>query len=93
VNRQRLAHDFAHAHPRVQRSKGILKNHLHLPPLLPQFFAAERQQILPVEFDFAGIRLDKPQKHSRKSSLAATAFPDHSKGFPGFDGETYAVHS
>jgi hypothetical protein len=93
VNRQRLAHDFAHAHPRVQRSKRILKNHLHLPALPPQLFAAKRQQILPVKLDFARIRLDKPQEHSRESSLAATAFTDNSKSFPGFDRETHPIHS
>jgi len=30
VNGQRLSNDFAHAHPRIERGKRILKNHLHL---------------------------------------------------------------
>jgi hypothetical protein len=60
VNRERLAHNLSHAHPRVQRRKWILKNHLHLPPFPPQRFPAQRQQILPVKLNVSGIRLDQP---------------------------------
>src|SRR5713101_6156627 len=93
MNRQRLPNDLTHAHLWIQRRKGILKNHLHLPAPLPQSFAAKRQQIPPIKFDFARIGLNKPQQHPRQRSLAATALPDHRKSLSRFHAKTNAVHS
>jgi hypothetical protein len=65
VNLQRLAHNRAHAHPRIERRERILENHLHLRPQTPQRPTVRREQILPTEAKLTRIRLDQPQQHSR----------------------------
>jgi hypothetical protein len=92
VNRQGLRDNRPHAHSGIQRRKRILKDHLHLPPLYPQRFAAQPQQVLPIECDLAGIRLNQSQQHARQCRLAATALPDNRKRFPGRNRKTDAVH-
>ena len=47
VNFQTFADDIADAHPRVQRSIGILKNDLHLPSRVAEFALGQSQQVFP----------------------------------------------
>ena len=93
VNGQGFGHNLADAHSGVQRSEGILKNHLHLPALAAEFFIAERQQIQSLELYFAGIRLNEPQKHSRERGFATATLADDGQGFTGRDRESDAIHS
>src|ERR1700726_513166 len=92
MNRQRLPHNLSHTHPRIQRRKWILKDHLHLPPLPPQLFAAKPKQILPIKFNLAGIRFNQTQKHPCQRSLTAAALANHGKRFPNRHGETHTVN-
>jgi len=70
VNGKRLGNDFADAHSRIERSEGILKNHLHL--------AALRTQLLPLN-----VSRSRPSKRSsppsgsinRRSMRANVVFP------------------
>jgi hypothetical protein len=92
VNRQGLRNNRPHPHPGIQRRKRILEDHLHLPPLYPQRFAAQPQQVLPFECDLARIRLNQPQQHPRQCRLAASTLPDNRERFPGRNREAHAVH-
>jgi hypothetical protein len=53
VNHERLGHDVAHLHARVQRGVRVLKNYLHLAPQLSQIFRPERQHVFRFKPDFA----------------------------------------
>jgi hypothetical protein len=46
---QRLGDDFADAQARMERSKGILKDHLHAAALGTQFVAAQGKQVAVLE--------------------------------------------
>jgi hypothetical protein len=81
VNFQAFSDDIADAHPRVQRSIGILKNDLHLPPRIAEFALGQSQQVFSLEINFAAGRLDEPKNGSSQCRLAAAGFADDAQGF------------
>src|SRR5678816_417610 len=77
VNFQTFADDIADAHPRVQRSIGILKNDLHLPPRIAEFTLRQGQQVFPLEVNLAAGRLNEPKNGSSQRRLAAAGLADN----------------
>ena len=50
---QRLGHDFFHAHARVERGEGVLKDDLHVAAEAAELAAAGGEHVLAVEIDGA----------------------------------------
>ena len=82
MNGQRLGNDFGDAHARIERSEGVLNNHLHLAALRAQLFSAQREKISRVKTEFTAVRFDQSQEHTRQGGLAAAAFADDGKVSP-----------
>ena len=61
VDGQRLGHDVADGHPRVERGIGVLEDDLHLAPKLSDLAARELRQLLTEEANGAARRLDQLQ--------------------------------
>ena len=61
VDDERLLHDVAHAHPRVERRVGILEDDLHVAARQPHPLARERQDVLAAEPDLARRGLHQAQ--------------------------------
>ena len=81
MDHQRLGDDLFHAHARVQRGKGILKDDLHIAAQAAQLAAASGEHVLPVEGNVAGSGLDEAEKHAPQGGLAAARFADKAERF------------
>ena len=81
--RDRLHHGFA----RIQRREGILENDLHVRTAFPQFPAAELKDILPVENDLSGGRLDQPEDAAPGRGFSAAGFADDAESSALLQGE------
>jgi hypothetical protein len=81
------------SHARIERSEGILKHHLHLPPRCTQLRSTKRQQVFPCELELAGIRLDESQEQSGECRFPAATFADHGKSFTLRYLQAHAVNS
>jgi hypothetical protein len=90
MNGQRLGNDFGDAHARIERSEGVLNNHLHLAALRAQLFSAQREKISRVKTEFTAVRFDQSQEHTCQGGLAAAAFADDGKVSPHLT-ETYII--
>jgi len=90
---QRFANDFSDTHARIERSKRILEDHLHLAPLCTQFRSRQRKQIASRKNDMSAVRLYQSQKHARQSGLAAAAFAHYCKRFALGNLEADVIHS
>ena len=91
MNHQRLSHDLFHAHARVERSKGILKDDLYIAAEMAELAARSGENILSVECNAAGSGLDEAEKHASKSGFAAAGFADEAKRFALHDVERDAI--
>ena len=91
VDRQRLAHDIADAHARVERRVRILKDDLQMPPRLAQLARPEREHVLILEPHFAGARLDQPQHAPARRRLARAGFADEPERLARGDGKADVV--
>ncbi len=86
----RLRDGLANREARVERGIGILEDDLHA--------ATERAQrrlagdLLPVEADGAGARLDEAQDEARGGGLAAAGLPHQRQRLATLDGEGDAIH-
>ncbi len=78
---QRLADELADPLARVQRRVGVLEDHLHLPPQRPHLAPGEAGDLLAVEADRAGGRLDQLQDGPAERRLAAARLPDQAERF------------
>ena len=83
VNHRSLADDFLHAHARIQRSKGILENHLRT-------LRARRRLALVEHAPGAGF--DQPAGDPPERGFAAARFPDQAHHLAALDLEAHAVH-
>jgi hypothetical protein len=92
MNDQRFGHDFFHAHARVQRGKGVLKDDLHVAAKAAQLAAAGPDHVMAIEGNCAGSGLDEAEKHASQSGLAAARFADEAQSFPLSDVERNTVH-
>src|SRR6185295_20378437 len=73
LHAQRLLHQFAHAHARIERLVRVLEHHLHL---APQRAGADAVEGLALEAQLAGARLLEPEQRPRERRLAAARFAD-----------------
>ena len=64
VDDQRLAHDLARRHARVQRGVGILVDHLHAPPVGQHALGVEAGDVLAADADGAAGRLQQFQERA-----------------------------
>ena len=62
VNHERLGHNVAHAHARVEARIWVLKDDLHLAPERAQIAALELQDILVLKLNRAARRLNQTQQ-------------------------------
>src|SRR5205807_2043413 len=88
---QRFADDRADGHARVERSVGILEDDLHVAAQRAQRAAGQGGDVLAVEPDLAGGRLDQPQDAAPGGRFAATRFADEAQGLAGIDLEARPI--
>ena len=91
VHAQRLADDVARRHARIERGERVLEDDLHPPPVGAQLDLAEPRDVLAVERDAAGGRLDQPQHGAAHRRLAAARFADQAERLARRDREAHAV--
>ena len=73
LHAQRLLHELAHAHARVERLVWILEHHLHLAPQRAHTAAIEGRAL---EAQLAAARLLEPEQRARQRRLAAAGIAD-----------------
>ena len=67
-------------HLRIERSKGILKDHLHIKARLVQFFLAEAENVAALKLDLAGGRLHQAQDGSTAGGFTTARFAHEAEG-------------
>ena len=87
-----LADDLADRLSGVQRSVGILEDDLHILAQRLHIARVQLCDILAVEDDLAGGRLNQAQNTAARRGFAAAGFTDHAKGLAFFDGKGDVVH-
>ena len=79
VDDQRLADDLAGRHARVERGVGVLVDHLHAPAVGQHRSRVEAGDVLAVDADRAGGRLEQLQQRAPDRRLAAAALADQAQ--------------
>ena len=92
MNIQRFADDFGDGPSRVQRAEGILKNYLEAAAAGAQFLAAQGGNVLALEHNPAGGRLDELDGGAPERGLATTALTHQPNRFARCDGEAHVIH-
>jgi hypothetical protein len=85
VDLHALGHEVAHAHARVERGHRVLEHDLDPASQRAQRGTRQRQQVLALEEDAAGLRLDQPQQRAPDGRLAAARLADQRERAPGLD--------
>src|SRR5216684_2896126 len=88
---QRLRHDGAGPHARIERGKRVLENDLHLPPMGAKLRLVQMRDVVAVQPDAAGGRIDQPQDGASDGRLAASRLADETKRLALRDREADAV--
>src|SRR5204863_8696327 len=91
VNFERLTDDIAGPLPRVERGERVLEDDLQLPAVGPEFLLAETCDVMAVELDGAGRRLDQAHDGAANRGLAAPALADQPQRLGRADREAHAV--
>src|SRR5258708_26853982 len=68
--------------PRIERSVGILKYHLHAFADRAELAARELGAILAAKQNFTAVNRQEPRDGARQSALAGAAFPDEAERLP-----------
>ena len=76
MNPQGFGDDVARPHARVERTVGVLEDHLHAAADLPEVALRRMGDVDPVESNRPGIGLDQPDDHPRQCRFPATALAD-----------------
>jgi hypothetical protein len=76
VHQQRLAHDVAREHARIERGERVLEDDLHLPPVGPELTLGQTGNVGAVHFHGAAGRLDQAQHGAAGRRLAAARLAD-----------------
>src|SRR4029077_19648511 len=79
---QRLRHDLADAHARIERGEWVLEDSLELPTQRPQLVFPKMTDVSALEADASGAGLQKSECKAGERGLAATAPHDQTQGFP-----------
>ena len=88
---ERLAEDLAHAHARVERAVGVLKDHLDAAVVAAELGPRQRADVEAVEADLALVGLDQPHQAAGERGLAAARFADDAERLAARDCEAHAV--
>ena len=78
---QRLTDNIPHPHFGIERCAGILKNHLNVPPCLPQLLSPKGRNILAPIQDLPAVRPVQRYQESHKCAFAAAGFPYKTQRF------------
>ena len=87
-----LQNDGAHGHPRVQRGKRVLGNHLQLLVQVTQLALARTADVLPVENDFTGCNVQVAHDAVAHRGLARPRLAHDAQRLATGDAERNAVH-
>ena len=90
-DRDPLAHDLAHRHPRVERRVRILEDVLHAPPHGAQLGVGQARDVDLVEDDAAERGLVQPEDRAREGALARARLADDAQRLAAADVERDAV--
>src|SRR5262249_56075887 len=77
VNLERFTHDVAGALARIERGERILENDLQLPAVRPEFSLAKPCDVMAIEVNCAGRRLDQAHDGASHRGLAAASLAHH----------------
>jgi hypothetical protein len=91
VDDERLADDGAHGHPRVQRRVGVLEDDLEVAPERAERPLVHGRDVLALEPDLAGRRLDEPQDAAARRRLPASRLAHEPERLAGVDLEGHPV--
>src|SRR5216683_451123 len=89
---ERLAHDVADRLPWIERRVRVLKDHRHIAAMSPQRRAALVGDVLALELDGAGRRVEQANDGAAQCRLAAARFADQAQRFALLDVEVDPVH-
>ena len=92
MNFQRLADDLKNRKSRIQRTKRVLKNHLHPPPVAAELSLAQRKNRISLVNHLACCRRNQLQQRAANGRLSTPALAHKSHRRPRFDGETHIIH-
>ena len=87
-----LFYRFRHAHAWIERRIRILENYLSMPAARAQLRTIQLRQVLAIEHDLAGGRLDQPQNAFTDRGLAAAGLAHQTQRFAGGDRKRHPVH-
>ena len=91
VQHQRLGENLADGHARVERRERVLEDQLHLAAQGAEGGLAQGGDIVAVEDDAAGGRLDQPHHEPPDRRLAAAGLADERQRLAGAEHEGHAV--
>src|SRR5438552_4781161 len=92
VDHQGLADDRAHRHSWIERRVRVLEDDLHLLAERAQRSLIERGDVLALERDLTGGRLDQAEDRAARGGLAAARLADEAQRLAGHDVERHVVH-
>ena len=92
VDPQGLGDDLAHRHPRVERRVRILEDDLHITPNGPHLATRDRGDVVALEDDLPGGRLEQLDDRPAQRRLSAPGLTDNSERLPAPDGQVHPVH-
>ncbi len=88
---ERLGNDVAHLHARIERSVGILVDHLHMPAEAAQLASIVMGDVLALVDDAPAGGRDHAQDSQAGRRLAATALPHQAERLAAAQGKAHAV--
>ena len=91
VDAQALADAVADGRARIERCIRILEDDLHPPAVVAQRRAAQLRDVVPIEHDLAGGRLDEAEQEPSDGRLSASGLADEPKGLATHDPEVDAI--
>src|SRR5262249_61506479 len=92
VDGEWLGDRASHAHARIQRGERILEDDLHPLTRGPQSRGRQRDEVVALEADAAGRRLDEPQDQPSGGGFTTAGLADEAKDLAALDREADAVH-
>ena len=88
---QRLGHQVAHGHPRVERAVGVLKDDLQVPAKFPERASVRCAYVAAVKHDASGRGRYEPKHAASDGRLAASRLTDEAESLTLADAERNAV--
>jgi len=92
MDHERLGHDRAHGHARIQRTVRVLKDHLQAATPWAQVACRKPAQIGRIaQVDAACVGPDKLQNQAREGGFPASAFSNEAERFPAAERERHTA--